>query len=69
MKKQADGVIEQDVFEAARQAFFSGDNGKAAATAPYTFTQVKSYDGPVVERAARKTDPAVVEELEAVGAR
>jgi hypothetical protein len=40
----------KDIFETARQSFFSGANGDAAASPSHTFTQVKTYDGPVVER-------------------
>jgi hypothetical protein len=43
------------VFEAARKAFFSGANGDAAASSRETFTQVKSYDVPAVNRAGHKT--------------
>jgi hypothetical protein len=43
-----------DVFEAARQSFFSGANGDVAASPRQIFTQVKSYDGPVPEGAASK---------------
>jgi hypothetical protein len=37
----------EDVFETARQAFFSnGDGEKVSLTKHRKFTQVKSYDGP-----------------------
>ena len=40
----------EDVFESARQAFFSNGNGQQPTLAKHqTFTQVKSYDGPVRE--------------------
>ena len=43
-----------DVFEAARQSFFSGTNGDAPASPCQIFTQVKSFDGPVPEGAISK---------------
>ena len=55
-----------DVFEAARQSFFSGTNGDAAASPCQVFTQVKSYDGPVPEGAAAKPfGPSAKPELRA----
>jgi hypothetical protein len=68
VKKQNGGLVVEDVFEAARQAFFSGANGDAAASSRETFTQVKSYDGPVVNRAAHKA-PALANSSELVAAR
>jgi len=55
VKKQKGGLVVEDVFEAARKAFFSGANGDAAASSRETFTQVKSYDVPAVNRAGHKT--------------
>jgi hypothetical protein len=52
-KKNSEGTV-PDMFEAARLAFFSGDNGTAAASPRQTFTQVKTYDGPVTNRAIAK---------------
>ena len=38
----------EDVFESARQAFFSPESGKASLLGKAeTFTQVKSFDAPV----------------------
>jgi len=59
-KQNLRGAVE-DVFEAARQAFFSGANGDAAASPRQTFTQVKSQDGRVVDRAASKPKLAKTE--------
>jgi len=55
VKKQNGGLVVEDVFEAARKAFFSGVIGDAAASSRETFTQVKSYDVPAVNRAGHKT--------------
>jgi len=55
VKKQNGGLVVEDVFEAARQAFFSGANGDAAASSRETFTQVKSYDMPAANRGGHKT--------------
>jgi hypothetical protein len=41
VKKQNGGLVVEDVFEAARKAFFSGANGDEAASSRETFTQVK----------------------------
>jgi len=54
VNKQNGGLVVEDVFEAARQAFFSGANGDSAASSRETFTQVKSYDGPAVNRTTHK---------------
>jgi len=55
VKKQNGGLVVEDVFEAARKAFFSGANGDAAASCRETFTQVKSYDVPAASRAGHKS--------------
>jgi len=55
VKKQNGGLVVEDVFEAARQAFFSGANVDAAASSRETFTQVKSYDVPAANRGGHKT--------------
>lgn len=68
MKKQNGGLVVEDVFEAARQAFFSGANGDAAASSRETFTQVKSCDGPAVSRATHKA-PAAANSAELLAAR
>jgi hypothetical protein len=59
----------KDVFEAARQSFFSGANGDAAASPSHTFTQVKTYDGPVVERGAALKNSAASGKTELVPCR
>ncbi len=56
-----------DVFEAARQLFFSGANGDAAASPRQTFTQVKTYEGPVADRAGSKKNDAGSSKSEMVG--
>jgi hypothetical protein len=45
-----------DVFEAARQSFFAGAHGNAAASPHQIFTQVKCYDGPLVDSRSTQTD-------------
>jgi hypothetical protein len=45
----------EDVFEAARQSFFSGASGDAAASPRQIFTQLRTDDGPIVARPGAKT--------------
>jgi hypothetical protein len=54
VKEQNGGLVVEDVFEAARKAFFSGANGDAAASSRETFTQVKSHEVPAANRAGHK---------------
>jgi hypothetical protein len=45
-----------DVFEAARQAFFAGNDGAAPKlNSAHYFTQVKSLDNPLAQGCAAKT--------------
>jgi hypothetical protein len=55
VKKQNPGATKEDLFEAARRNFFSEANGDAAASPRKTFTQLKSYDGPLVGQTPAKT--------------
>ena len=54
-------AVGEDVFEAARRQFFSGENGKAATLNNRTvFTQTKTYDGPIPEHMTPKSTPVAL---------
>ena len=56
MNKEAEVL---DVFEAARQAFFSGDSGVVAPSASVvTFKQVRSFGPPASSPSPKKPGPA-----------
>jgi len=60
------GIV--DVFEAARQSFFAGAHGDAAASPRQIFTQVKCYDGPL-EDSRTQTDRITCAKAELAAAR